>query len=281
MKKYIYILTTAALVLTGCAKHDLFDENCFTGNVGPEAYWEIESAAMSAGTNMGFDAQYYSSVSDIDHSEVWYNIFETVDASVTCPWVSTFTYSKTSLVTEEKRVAQLIKKYTHDEKSWSDSLHAYTLTDNFPVSGTLAPFNWVKPATFDTASFVKYFGENYMQEFKDGMAAKMQFADYRKMYVGLGLVEDFKQYTDSTEDKNQGEGVYVYHFPKDASGNEVVPAEIKTIWDGITFDQLIENSTDGCYEVEYKRTYKISAILRVYDVRGVYGTTIAKDIDIN
>lgn len=281
MKKVIYILSAVALLCSSCAKHDLFDENCFTGNVGPEAYWEIESSAVSAGTSMGFVAQYYSSISDIDHSEAWYNIVETIDATVTSPWASTFSYSKTILTTEEKRVSQLIKKYPHDEAFWSDSLHAYTFEGSFPVSGTLAPFKWVKPAQFDSAKMVKYFGDTYMQEFKDGMAAKMKYADYKKMFIGLGLMDDFKQYTDSTEDKNQGEGVFVYHFPKDAEGNEVVPAEIQEMWNNITFEQLVSNTTEGCYEVEYKRTYSMSAILRVYDVRGVYGTSIAKDITIN
>lgn len=281
MKKVIYILSAMALLCSSCAKHDFFDENTITGNVGPEAYWEIESSAMTAGTEMGFTVQYYSSVSDIDHSEVWYKVMETVDATVSCPWLSTFTYSKTILNTEEKRVSQLIKKYDHAEKMWSDSLHAYTFADKFPVSGTLASFVWSKPTAFDSTKMVKYFGEGYMQEFKDGIEPKMKFADYRKMYLGLGLVEDFQQYTGSTLDENAGVGVYVYHFPKDAAGNEVIPEDIKTIWQGITFEQLVENSAEGCYDVEYKRSYSLNAIMRVYDVRGVYGTTMEKEITIN
>lgn len=269
------------LLLSACAKHDFLDENTITGQVGPEAYWEVESSAMTAGTEMGFDVQYYSSVSDIDHSEVWYKVLETIDATVSCPWVTTFTYSKTILNTEEKRVSQLIKKYAHDEAMWNDSLHAYAFSGTFPVSGTLASFAWVKPTSFDSVKMAKYFGDNYMQEFKDGIEPKMKFADYRKMYLGLGLVEDFLQYTDSTLDENAGVGVYTYHFPKDAEGKEVVPEDIKTIWKSITFEQLVENAAEGCYEVEYKRSYLLNAIMRVYDVRGVYGTTIEKEITIN
>lgn len=101
------------------------------------------------------------------------------------------------------------------------------------------------------------------------------------MYIGMGKLEDFKQYTDSTEDKNQGEGVYVYHFPKNAQGEEVVPYAIDSIWETIGFAELIDNTANGYYDVEYKRSYALNALMRVYDVRGIYGRTVSKHIDIN
>lgn len=281
MKKVIYILSAVALLCSSCAKHDLFDENCFTGNVGPEAYWEVGSAAMRAGSEMDFTLQYYSSVSDLDHAELWYNVMENIETSVECPWLTTFSYTKTYKGTEEKRVQQLIKSYPHQEEYWSDSLHAYVLEDRFPVSGTLAPFVWNLPVEFDSTKMSLYFGDTFMQDYKQAIGEKMAFADYRKMYIGLGLLDDFKQFTDSTEDKNQGAGVYVYHFPKDAEGHEVVPDTIRQIWDEITFEQLVRNAAENNHAVSYKRTYTISAIMRVYDVRKVYGRTVAKEIDIN
>lgn len=278
---FIMSIVAAALVLTACAKHDFFDEDTITGKVGPEAYWEVGSAVVTAGSNMDFIAQYYSSVSQIDHSEVWYDVEETVDKTVTCPWTVTFTYTLTSNITEQKRVSQLIKEYKHAESMWSDSLHAYVLSDVFPVSGTLAAFDWKQPAQFDSAKMVQYFGDTYMADFKEAVHKKMQFADYRKMYIGMGKLEDFKQYTDSTEDKNQGEGVYVYHFPKNAQGEEVVPYAIDSIWETIGFAELIDNTANGYYDVEYKRSYALNALMRVYDVRGIYGRTVSKHIDIN
>lgn len=280
-KTFIMAIMAMALVMASCAKHDFFDEDTITGKVGPEAYWEVGSAVVPAGGNMDFSAQYYSSASTIDHSEVWYDIEETLEKSVTCPWTVTFTYTLSSNITQQKRVSQLIKEYAHVEGLWSDSLHAYLLEDAFPVSGTLAPFEWKQPAQFDTVKMEQYFGPTYMQEFKDAVHAKMKYADYKKMYIGMGKLDDFLQYTDSTEDKNQGEGVYVYHFPKDAEGKEVIPDEIESIWNTIGFAELIENAANGYYEVEYKRSYALNAILRVYDVRGVYGRTVSKHIDIN
>ncbi len=269
------------LVLASCAKHDFFDEDTITGKVGPEAYWEVGSAVVTAGNSMDFTAQYYSSVTQIDHSEVWYDIVETLEKSVTCPWTATFTYTLSSNVSEQKRVSQMIQKYPHAEDMWSKELHAYVLKDAFPVSGTLAAFEWKQPTVFDSTKMVQYFGDTYMADFKEAVHQKMQFADYRKMYIGMGKLEDFRQYTDSTEDKNQGEGVYVYHFPKDSEGKEIVPYAIDSIWATIGFAELIENTANGYYDVEYKRSYALNALLRVYDVRGIYGRTVSKHIDIN
>ena len=280
--KLIMAMVATALVLASCAKHDFFDEDTITGKVGPESYWEVGSAVVSAGTSMDFTAQYYSSASTIDHSEVWYDIEETLDKTVTCPWTVTFSYSLSSNVTQQKRVSQLIEKYAHAEELWSDSLHAYLLQGAFPVSGTLAPFEWKQPTQFDSAKMVQYFGDTYMQDFKDAVHQRMKFADYKKMYVGMGKLDSFTQFTDSTEDKNQGEGVYVYHFPKDSvTGEEIIPYTIDSIWATIGFAELIENSANGYYDVEYKRSYALNALLRVYDVRGVYGRTVSKHIDIN
>lgn len=277
------MLAALAFAAASCAKHDFFDETTITGEVGPEAYWEIGSAAVPAGGNMEFTVQYYSSVSTIDHSEVWYDIEETIDQTVTCPWTSTFTYSLSSNVTAQKRVSQMIKEYPHLQEYWSDSLHAFSFASTFPVSGTLSPFSWSHPEEFDSTKMITYFGDTYMQDFKDAVHSRMKFADYRKMYIGMGLMDDFTLYTDSTLDPNQGVDVYVYHFPQDAQGNTLqwVTDSMDLYWNKITFKMLVENSANGYYDVDYNRTYSINALLRVYDVRGVYSTTQSKEIAIN
>jgi len=276
--KYIFLSLLATALLTVCAKHDFFDDNVITGNVGPQAYWEVESSTVSAGNSMAFTVQYYSTVAEIGHSEVWYNIIETLDKSVTCPWVVSRTYSVSSVKSEEKRISQKIQEYPHSLAVWSDSLHAYTLTDRFPVSNTLSPFSWVKPDIFEYDKMDTYFGVGFMQNFKDSLRTSvMKFADYEKMMMGLELVESFKPYTDSTYNENSAK--WEYHFPKDASGNTPVPADIRKLYDEITFDRLIESATG--YNVEYKRTYSMKAVLRVYDKRGIYGSTVLKELDIN
>lgn len=265
--------------LTSCERHDFLDENLIVGEVGAQAYWEIESSAVTAGSKMSFSGQYYTTEADIDHSEVWYNITETEEKNVSCPWVTTFTYSYSSTISEEKRISQKIQEYPHSTAIWSDSLRAYTLNNNFPVSGTLSPFSWQKPEQFDESRMKSYFGDDFMPHFKDSLYTLMQYADFKKMYLGMGLMEDFNAYTDSTFDANSDS--YIYHFPKNGAGETPVPEEIKNLYKEITFAELIENSASGYYEVEYKRTYYLEAILRVYNVHGIYGTTTLKKIDIN
>jgi hypothetical protein len=265
------------ITLYSCEKNDFFDENVITGNVGPQAYWEVGSSTVSAGSNMPFVVQYYSTVADIDRSEVWYNITEIQEKSVSCTWVTTFTYSYNSIKSEQKRIAQKIKEYPHSLAVWSDSLHAYSFSSDFPVSGTLKPFSWVKPDVFDSTRMITYFGPTFMQEFKDSLYNLMKFADFKNMILGLSLMENFTQYTDSTFDVNSDD--YVYHFPKNNEGEMPVPDDIKNIYNGITFKQLVSGASG--YNVEFKRNYFLEARLRVYDTKNIYGTTVSKKIDIN
>lgn len=285
MKSRYQIIALTLLVVgaSACAKHDFLDEDTITGKVGPEAYWEIKSSAITAGDSMQFTAQYYSSKEAIDHSEAWYNIDEKVEYTVICPWVTTFAYSKTSNTTEHKRISQFISRYAHSEDFWSDSLHAYTFTGYFPVSRTLSPVVWNHPSDYDADKMESYFGKEFMQSFRDELRPKMQFADYRNMFTGLALMEDFKQYTDSALDPNAGEGVFAYFFPKDAEGNvqQWVLDSMEVYWNKVSFGDLIFNAGNNYYDVDYKRSYIINAELRVFDEVGTYSKTISKEITIN
>ena len=292
MKKTIKIFALAIMTIAfaACEKHDFFDENTITGAVGPEAYWEIESSAVKAGGAMGFTAQYYSAVEQIDHSEAWYSISETLDKTVNCAWL---TYSEVSTITTQKRVLQFIEEYPHLEEYWSDSLHAYTFHGTFPVSGTLSPLTWVQPTEFDSTKMITYFGEDYMQNFKDAVKKKMTYAVYAVQYPKLGFMEDFKQYTDSSYNWNVSSDstkAKFYHFPmdtlKDANGEDSVFVQpwvmdsMNYYWEKVPFDALIKNA-EGKYDVTYKRNYSLDAELRVYDAKGTYSKTISKPIVIN
>lgn len=274
------VFSLLIMLTYSCAKHDFLDEQVITGNVGPQAYWETESATMRAGSSMLFKLQYYSTDAEIDRAEVWYNTVETESKSVSCPWVATFTYAIQSEHSEEKLISQFIQSYPHSQAVWSDTLRAYVLEDKFPVSGTLSPFTWVKPKEFDPKIMDDYFGVGFMQHFKDSLYTMMKFADFQKMYLGMGLMDDFEQYTDSTRNENSNE--WEFHFPKQSDGTTPVPEEIKNIYNTIEFSKLIENSATGEYAVEYRKAYSINAVVRVYDKRGIYGlATPSKKIEIN
>lgn len=234
MKKIFKTLALGLMLMTvaSCEKHDFFDENTFTGAVGPETYWTIESSMVKSGESMGFVGQYYSTVAKIDHSEVWYELFEKEDKLVTASLIKAFTYSYTSNTTTQKRILQTIQSYPHSEDLWNDSLRAYVLEDRFPVSTTLSPISWSQPK--ELTGFDKnlhaYFSDTFAVAFKEGLTKKMHshdglcdttlndtvrnYAAYMQVFQGLGLLETASTYnnkdtvsylqwmTDSTFDKN-------------------------------------------------------------------------------
>ena len=234
MKTIFKTLALGLLLMTvaSCEKHDFFDETTITGAVGPETYWTIESSMVKAGESMGFTGQYYSTVANIDHSEVWYELFEKEDKLVTASIIKAFTYSYTTSATTQKRMLQTIQRYEHSDSLWVDSLRAYVLVDRFPVSNTLAPLSWAQPK--DLVGFEKnlhaYFGDTFAVAFKEGLTKKMHshdglcdttvndtvrnYAAYMNVFQTLGLLERKDTYnnkdsmtyqqwmTDSTFDKN-------------------------------------------------------------------------------
>lgn len=201
MKTIFKTIALGLLLLTvaSCEKHDLFDENTVTGAVGPEAYWTIESSMMKAGESMGFTGQYYSTVAELDHSEVWYDLFEKEDKIVTAAAIKSFTYSFTQSTTTQKRILQTIQSYEHSQDLWNDSLRAYVLEGRFPVSNTLAPIVWANPK--DLNGFDKnlnaYFGETFAKDFKEGLTVKMNptaeerhYGAYMDIINSIGLLGD-------------------------------------------------------------------------------------------
>lgn len=229
-----------------CEKHDPFDENTITGAVGPETYWTVESSMVKAGESMGFTGQYYSTVAKIDHSEVWYELFEKEDKLVTASLIKAFTYSYTSNTTNQKRMLQTIQSYEHNDNLWSDSLRAYVLTDRFPVSNTLSPISWVQPK--DLNGFDKnlhaYFGENFADEFKAGVTAKMNPTEDERNYGAyMNVLQGLSHLTDTIITPNGDQMPYV-QWMTDSTFNANTNTWVKdfkvndTIWSKTLFDTV-------------------------------------------
>ena len=248
MKTIFKILALGLLLvsLASCEKHDPFDENTITGAVGPETYWTIESSMVKAGESMGFTGQYYSTVAKIDHSEVWYELFEKEDKLVTASLIKAFTYSQTSNTTAQKRMLQTIASYEHSEDMWSDSLRAYILTDRFPVSNTLSPISWVQPK--DLNGFDKnlhaYFGEDYADNFKAGVTAKMNPSENERNYAAyMNVLQGLSHLTDTIVTPNGDQMPYV-QWMTDSAFNANTNAWVKgfkvndTIWSKTLFDTV-------------------------------------------
>lgn len=282
MKHYniFLFITTALFAFTACDKNDSLDEDVIVGKMAPQLYWEVASSTATAGNEIDFSALYYTtSKEEIDHLEMWYNVMQTESKSVICPWVKSFSYNVTINTEEEKRIAQHIKSYEHNTENWVDSLRAYALEAKIPTSNTLSSIAWVTPSSYDDKKMNDYFGADFKENFKDSLYNLMKFEDFKNMLTGMSLVENFLVYTDSTFNENSN--AWEYHFPKDAENNYPVPAEVKNLYDGITFDQLIFNSSKGYYDVQFTRAYFINANLHCIDKAGVVGLGIEIKIDLN
>ena len=203
------------MTVASCEKHDFFDENTITGAVGPEAYWYEVGEMVKAGESMGFKAQYYSSVDSnyIDHTEVWYDLFEEEEKLITASLIKAFTYSYTTSTTVQARALQTIQSYAHTKDLWSDSLHAFYLEEKFPISNTLAPVTWTYPQPSDTTvekNLHTYFGENFAEEFKAGVTAKMNpTADERNYAAYMNVLQGLSLLTDTIETPNGDQMSYI------------------------------------------------------------------------
>ncbi|MDR1591483.1 MAG: hypothetical protein LBS16_01160 [Prevotellaceae bacterium] len=279
LNKLFLLAVVVLAILTACDKHDHIDDNVLVGKMAAHTYWDLSSSTVTAGDFVEFTAQYYStSETPIDRLEVWYSLDQEEARMVSCPWITTFSYSYISTAVTEQRISQKVSEYAHDVANWNDSINAFLFTDRFPTSNTLGVTGWMTPTQFDSTKMVGYFGEGFMQHFKDSLYALMQFEDFRTMLMGLNLITDFKPYTEATFDENKKDSVY--HFPQ--VGDEYpVPDDVRNAYESIPFADLIFNSSTSNYSVEFKRTYYLRAILKCIDENGTIGVALKKDVTLN
>ena len=141
---------------------------------------------------------------------------------------------------------QTIAKYNHSEDMWSDSLHAYVLTDKFPISNTLAPISWVQPK--DLKDFDKnlnaYFGQDFAKNFKDSLTrTKMNDGDKRHYAAYMNVLQGLSHLTDTILTPNGDRMPYV-QWITDSTYNANTATwvrdfkQIDTIWSKTDFDTL-------------------------------------------
>lgn len=279
MKRIGYIFSTLLLLMfVSCDKHDKLDDLVFVGQMPPQVYWEVNSTAVNAGSDVPFTSQYYTTGDyDISHCEVWYNIIESTSKQVSAPFVSSFSYSVTSTSEVEQRISQCIRRYPHNEEYWNDSLRAYVLDGVFPTSNTLGKLSW--GATEYSEEYMDtYFGVGFMAHFKDSLEQILKsnvdasYVDYKSLCDNLGYAEEFKQYKDSTFNENTDS--YDFFFK-----NHELPDEIDQIFQQATFADLINSSTG--YSVSYTKQYSITAVLKCIDTNGNTGVALTKELTFN
>lgn len=280
--KYIAILMITTGVMTACDKHDSLDDQVFIGKMAPQVFWEVPSLTVNAGDSVAFTAQYYTTGEHpISHLEVWYNTIETEEKQVSAPWATSITYSVVSSQTVERSPENFSQnKYAHREEYWLDSIRAYTFAAKFSTSPTKSKIQF-SSSDWDSISVSKYFGENFMQSFKDSLEVLLKadpdkaYADYEKLYTNTTNNKDFSNlYADSTFNENTQK--YERHFK-----NHVVPAAVDSFYQSCTFKDLIWDGTKAESSISYKKQYTLKATLRCNDDEGTYGTALEKEITLN
>jgi hypothetical protein len=279
MKRFLNIqlmvLIAAGISFISCEINDPVDNITRVGKTAPHVFWELPSSSVNAGNPVPFYAQYYTtSEVDIDRIEVWYDINEVVQRSVSCPLVTTFKYSISSSTDSLSREFQKISVYEHKKSNWLDLKKAFILDTVFPTSKTLRLVEWKEVKTFDTNTFDVYFPKTFPKQFKDSMYKMLKVADFRKIMLTLNLMTsaEFIACTDSTF--NQNSGAYDYFLKADK-----IPL-LQSKYEGIAFKDLIYDASTQIYKVEYSKQFKLNARIKVFDKEGITGIADKKEIEL-
>ena len=277
-KEILILLPLLAMVICSCEKNDPVDDWASIGHVTPTTYWEIPSSTVSAGSNVAFTAQFYSSENiDIDHMEVWYDVNEHITLEATCPSV-TFTYTKSVDVTSLIREFQKIASYEFKEEFWNSDKRAYVTTASFPSSNTLKPIEWSEITEFDAEKYATVFPDTFATVFQRDLYVELEkqekYSDFRKLMVDLEVMttDEFRNCTDSVFDENSQQMEY---FIKDDSKEYV-----KGKYFAIPFEELTFDKSNMIYKLEYLKAYKLNAAYKVFDKAGNIGVSEKKEIDL-
>lgn len=281
MNKFYNILKmgflSLSLLVIACERNDFIDDLGRVGQQTPNSYWEVPSLSARAGNSVDFTAQYYSlEGTPIDHTEVWYSTDESELMLLTYA-SSAINYSKRLEGERQVRIMQKIAEYPHTESLWDIERKSYVLNSSFPVSNTLRLVEWKEVSTFDQERYNSLFPDTLATVFKRDLYPQLltNTAELGRLMSSLDIYEpdEFRTFLDSTFNENTGR--YDYQIKSD-----VQPA-LKERYDAIPFQDLLYNSSTQLYNIEYSKSYKITAAFRVYETDGVVGISEPKVIEIN
>lgn len=265
------------IFFSSCEKHDPFEDLADIGHMAPTVSWSLESSSLTAGNEGAFSAQYYHSEAgrQINRSEIWYDITETINLQASCPHLVSTTYTLSKETVTLSRVAQCVKTFEHREDYWDSQARAYQLKATFPTSNTLRSITWKEVADFDNDKFSLYFPESFASQFREEVYALLKVADFRKLFVGLGIMDEeteFNPCIGERENENTGK-------PEEYVKEDCV-ALFKSTYDNIPFEDLVNDYANNLYRVEYEKSYSLNVQFKVVDDQHVVGYTETKQVTL-
>ena len=271
-----------ALVFASCDKHDNMDDIVHVGEMAPHVHWTIPNTVVTAGSDVAFSVQYYTTEEEypISHLEVWYDIHETVSKNVSAPWVVSTPYTVASEVSNVQRISTCIKRFEHNEDNYNEKERAYKFDDAFPTSNTLGRVKW-SGAEYSEDKLVANFGENFAQNFKDSLYNYLisnpdaAYKDFAKLVStdSIWNATLFAPYKTTSFDENSQTNYD--HFV-----NHEIPAPLDSLFQALSFDQIIDDGK-GNLNISYSRGYLINAQLKCLDTKGTAGLTKLTTINLN
>lgn len=280
MKTILKSATVFAGILfcfASCTKYDMIDNIARVGQMAPTVYWELPSNNVAAGDNVEFRAQYYTREEGVstDHLELWYQINENIVTSVGCPLISTTKkFNMGTNATNTTRDNQMVASYAHNPAAWDNTKRAYQLDTVFPTSNTLTAISWAIPEVWDQDKFDAYFPATLPKTFKDSLYNQCGYDEFRSILIKLNLMtaERFDGIKDSVANPNTGG--WDFFIKPDSM------VVVNEMYNNTAFQDLIYDPSNGTYSIEYSKIYKLTALLKAIDTKGIAGITEKKEIEL-
>lgn len=273
----ILVAVLLAVVVMSCEKNDYIDDLGRVGKTTPITYWELPSTVVKAGGYVKFNGQYYSlTKTPIDHTEVWYNTVEKIDMQIA--YASTaINFSKRINNENEVRMLQKMAEFAHNESLWVDSMKAYVLRDSFQVTNTSRIVEWKEVKNFDQSKFNQLFPDSFPTVFKRDLYPLLlsNTSEFGRLLSVLNVYEpdQYKTFIDSIPNPNTGK--------KDAVIKEEYKSLLKHKFDSIPFQNFLYDNATQMYRINYEKSYKINALLKVVEQNGAVGVSDTKSIEVN
>lgn len=161
------IMALALLAFCSCEKNDPFADNMQIGQYVPTTYWELGSTACKAGDEFTFTGKYWTEDGYTpSHSEVWYSVLRTQEASASVKLAGTLvSYTESILEEDTVRTSLMMASFPHSDAFWDG--YQYSIAGGVPTSLTLSPLKWAPKewGPIEEQRLEEYFPKNFTDSF--------------------------------------------------------------------------------------------------------------------
>ncbi len=264
------LLFPLLFLASSCEINDPLGEISRSGHIAASVYWDVPVTNVNAGSDVAFEAQYWSVDGSFTSLGVCYDVVRKMKYTVTFPLTGySFLLDSTELVRE----SQEIRSFTHSEVSYSEEKKAYVIDDTFPVSYTLSALEYKNPLTYDTTQVDKLIPPSVRERFIQGFFGQLGYSDFKALLVTNTPVvpaDTLESWFDTVID---GE---VVTRPVKASALPLLREKVAQL----PFSALVYNKNRQFYALEFVRSFELNARFRVVNGNQVENFSDVKRISI-